>query len=152
MHDEPDDSELEYKLGRAIARFDPVPAEALENAVEGLAWRTIDADLAELIDDSIADYTDAPLVRGIQEPVTFTFQGGGLTIEIEVTRTGRSCRLVGQLVPPQAAVVEIRHRDGRVAVDADDLGRFITESLPPGPLSLRCRTPGTPVVTDWVVI
>jgi hypothetical protein len=146
------DAELEDELRQAAARFDPVPREVLERAVAAFTWRTIDDDLAELVFDSLIDRDGAALVRGRHEPRLLTFQGGAMSIEVEITRTRVSCRLIGQLIPPRPATVEIRHRDGTNTIDADDLGRFTTEVLAVGPISLRCRTDEACVVTDWVSI
>jgi hypothetical protein len=146
----PDDA-LEHELRAAAARFDPVPAELLRRAVDGFSWRTIDAEYAELTFDSLVD-TDTLLVRGAEESRLLTFRAGGLAIEVEVTATGASRSLVGQLLPPRPAILEIRNEAGTVTVEADDLGRFSGRSLPAGPTSLHCR-PGhghPAVVTGWI--
>jgi hypothetical protein len=79
-----------------------------------------------------------------------------MTIDLEVTSTSTSCGLVGQLVPPQQASVEIRTGTDVITVEADELGRFSAGPVPKGPLSLRCAAaragPGTAVVTEWVPI
>jgi len=153
---EPDSTELEEELRRVVAQVDSVPAVLLEGAVGAFAWRTIDADLAELVFDSLVDHDQAALVRGTQHGRMLFFRSSSLTIEVEVTGTRASRRLVGQLVPPQRGSVDIRHRDSVVTVEADELGRFSVDSLQAGPISLRCR-PGSatgqhPVVTDWVAM
>lgn len=159
-----DEIEFEKELRAAAARFDPVPAELLQYAIEGFRWRTIDAELAKLTFDSLADTATDPgagvggvLVRGTTEPRLLTFRAGELTIELEINRTGASRGIVGQLLPPMPATVEIRQGAGAVSRQVDDLGRFSAPSLPAGPTSLRCRpdreTPEfPPVVTDWVSI
>jgi hypothetical protein len=74
--------------------------------------------------------------------------------QVEVTSTGSSRELVGQLIPAQRAGLEIRHGTRADRIAADDLGRFRAESVPAGPVSLYCRLgpggPGAAVVTDWV--
>jgi hypothetical protein len=128
----------------------------LEAAVGAFAWRTIDADLAELIFDSLVDHDEAALVRGTGHGRMLSFRASTLTIDVEVTRTGNSRMLVGQLVPPQSATVDIRQADSVVTIEADELGRFRAGSLQVGPISLRCRlgaeTVRPSVVTDWVAI
>jgi hypothetical protein len=155
VHDEPDDTELEEELRRVAALLDPVPSVLLQAAVEAFAWRTIDDDLAELVFDSLVDH-EAALVRGFQDRRLLSFHTSDVCIEIEVTSTGASRALNGQLVPPQPASVDIRHRNGLVTLESDALGRFSASSLRAGPISLRCRpapeATGRAVVTDWVSI
>lgn len=155
MPDEPDHTQLEEELRRVVEQIDSVPPVLLEAAVGAFAWRTIDADLAELVFDSLIDHDEAALVRGTGQGRMLSFRASSLTIDVEVTRTGDSRMLVGQLVPPQQASVDIRHGDNVVTTEADELGRFSAGPLPAGPISLRCRTgaePPHPVVTEWVAI
>ncbi len=155
VHDEPDDTELEEELRRVAALLDPVPTVLLQAAVEAFTWRTVDEDLAELVLDSLVDH-EAALVRGSQDRRLLCFHTSDVCIEIAVTSTGTSRALVGQLIPPQPASVEIRHRTGLVTLESDTLGRFSASSLRAGPISLRCRpgpqAAGRAVVTDWVSI
>ncbi len=157
MLDEPDDTGLEEELRRVVAQVDSVPAVLLEEAEGALAWRTIDADLAELAFDSLVDQDEAALVRGIQQGRMLSFRASSLTIEVEVTGTRASRRLVGQLVPARRGSVDIRQGESVVTVEADELGRFSADSLQAGPISLRCRLLDSaeaqrPVVTDWITI
>jgi hypothetical protein len=155
MRDDPDD-ELEEELRRLAARLEPVPPELLQAAAGAFAWRDIDAELAELVFDSLADSDAATLVRGSPGRRLVSFTGGGLTIDVEVTSTGPARTVMGQIVPPQRGVVDIRRRQEVVTVESDELGRFRSGPLPPGPLSLRLRpapgAPGPEVVTDWVAV
>lgn len=156
MPDETDHAELEEELRRVVAQIDSVPPALLEAAVGAFAWRTIDADLAELVFDSLVDQDEATLVRGIGHGRMLSFRASTLTIDIEVTSTGDSRMLVGQLVPPQPASVDIRQGDRVITIDADELGRFSAGPLQAGPTSLRCRVGGDirqpSVATDWVAI
>ena len=81
-----------------------------------------------------------------------SFRTSGLVIELEITGSGESRRLAGS-IPGQSGVVEIR---GVVTVEADALGRFSVEEVPPGQVSLRCRL-GTQaahaqIATGWVAL
>ena len=152
MPDEADD-ELTGELRRLAARLDPVPPELLDAAAGAFTWRDIDAELAELVFDSLLDTDEASLVRGAPERRLVSFTGGGLTIDVEVTSVGPERTVMGQIVPPQRGVVDIRRRQGTVSIEADELGRFRSGPLPPGPLSLRLRpVGGAPVVTDWLAL
>jgi len=152
MH-QPDD-ELEQELRRLAARAEPVPAELVQAAEDAFAWRDIDAEIAELVYDSLLDAEEASLVRGPAEQRMISFTAGGMTIDVEVTGAGPGRSVMGQITPPQRATVEIRHRQDTVTVEADELGRFRSGTLPPGPASLRLRpppgAPGPPIVTDWI--
>ncbi len=153
-----------HDLGAVIAELDPVPPEVLRDARAAYDLRAIDAELAALANDSVLDRQPAG-VRGAESPRSLRFEAPGLTVEVEVTALGPRRRLIGQLVPPSRARVTVRHSGGAVEVDADELGRFRADELPPGPVSLRCDllaedgegatgaiAPTGPVVTDWIAI
>jgi hypothetical protein len=157
------DHELDDELRRIAARLDPVPAALLHAAQAAFTWRGVDAELAELAFDSLADRESLALVRGGDEPRLLTFHAADLTIELEIRppvrehppAAGVEHRLVGQLLPPGPARVEVRHPDGVLTVEADELGRFAAERVSTGPISLRCQQAGAargPVVTEWVPI
>ncbi|MEU0673582.1 hypothetical protein ABZ330_11900 [Streptomyces sp. NPDC006172] len=138
-------SGLEAELREAVAVLDPVPAELRRIAVEAFALRDLDARIAELTFDSLED---AVPVRGaVDEPRMLTFDTGGLTVDVEVTAHG----LMGQLLPPQPAEIEILDgpRSG-AALTADGMGRFTADTPPTGPFALRLRTGGEVVVTEWL--
>ena len=156
---EGEDAALLQELRAAAERMDPAPARLEQAAKDSFTWRTIDAELAELAElafDSGADQAQAAMVRGQSEPRLLSFEASGLTIEVEVTETGpRRRRLVGQLVPPAPALVQVRHPGGTLDVDADDVGRFAAAGLEAGPVQLRCRPlagAAPPVATEWVSI
>lgn len=140
-----DHAGLEAELREAATILDPVPAELRRLAVEAYALHDIDAKIAELTFDSLVD---AIPVRGaVDVPRMLTFHTGGLTVDIEVTSRG----IMGQLLPPQSASVEVLDgpRAG-AALTADDMGRFTSEARPTGPFALRLRAGGEVVVTEWM--
>ena len=152
MH-EPDD-ELEQELRRLAADAEPVPADLIRAALDAFAWRDIDAQIAELVYDSLLDAEETMLVRGPADPRMVSFAAGGMTIDVEVTSAGPGRTIMGQIAPPQRATVDIRYPGDTVTVEADELGRFQSGTLPPGPASLRLRPPpgdaGPAIVTDWI--
>jgi hypothetical protein len=155
MTDAPDNNELEQELRRVAARLDPVPPEVVQAAVDAYSWRDIDAELAELVFDSLLDADQATLVRGPPGARLVSFKTPGLTVDVEVTSTGSGRDVMGQITPPQRVTVEIRHGAEIVTTDADELGRFRSASLQSGPMSLRLHPAGSPraaVVTDWLAI
>jgi hypothetical protein len=154
MHN-PDD-ELEEELRRLAASRDPVPAQLHQAAVDAFLWRDIDAEIAELVYDSLLDTDAASLVRGPADQRLVSFAAGGMTIDLEVTSAGPGRTVMGQITPPRRATVDIRHPQDTVTVEADDLGRFRSGPLPRGPASLRLRPPpdaaGPAVITDWIAL
>lgn len=155
----PDDDALMAELRHVVSQLDPIPEPVQIAARAAIEWRTLERELAALVHDSAVD-TAALAVRGVDAgPRALTFEAPGLTIEVEaevVAESGSLC-LVGQLVPPQAADVAVRHGDELIAVRADERGRFAARGVAPGPVSLRCRLDAAPgagrlVETAWLTV
>lgn len=138
-------------LASVIATADPIPLDLLQSLRASLGRRAVNADVAELIYDSVLDGPgDA---RSLRSGRQLSFQGPTLSVELEVVPERR--RVVGQLIPAVHGEVEVRHGCGADLVTVDNLGRFAVEDLPKGPVSFRCRgeSDGDPVtVTDWIVL
>jgi hypothetical protein len=94
---------------------------------------------------------DASAVSCPPERRDLSFRTSGLSIRLEISGTADSRRLTGQLIPRQSAVVDIRHSAGVITVEADALGQFSAESIPPGAVSMRCRL-GSPISTGWIAL
>jgi hypothetical protein len=112
-----------------------------------------DAGSAELDPQALSsEVPPGSAVRGGPEWRQLSFRASGLTIELEITGSGDYRRLIGQLIPRQSAVVDVRHGHGVITVEADPLGRFSAEEVPFGQVSLRCRlgSDQAPVVTGWI--
>jgi hypothetical protein len=146
---EADDELLLAELREVVGRVDPLSPDMVAAARASFVWRTIDAELAQLSQDTVLDADRMALVRGTGAPELRTFEAPGLTVEVETVAVADGVRLLGQLVPAGPGEVEIRHPDGTIRVEADDMGRFAAEGMPPGPVSLRCRAAGAVVDTDW---
>lgn len=143
------DDELVEAIKAGLELTDPVPESALEAAKAAFTWRTIDAELAELVYDS----AEAGLVgvRG-ESARQVTFRSPGVEIEVMVMDE-RVRRVVGQLVPPQQATVEVHTSEGVREQGTDSLGRFSFEGIAPGPVKLSVQTAGGgTVVTEWTII
>jgi hypothetical protein len=111
-----------------------------------------DAGSAELDPQALSsEVPPGSAMRGGPEWRQLSFRASGLTIELEITG-GDFRRLIGQLIPRQSAVVDIRHGRGVITVEADTLGRFSAEEVPFGQISLRCRlgSDQAPIVTGWI--
>jgi hypothetical protein len=147
------------QLQGLLARVDPMPAQLLDQVRRSFCWRTIDAELAELSFDSLIDRESDLAVRSgadaALEPRMLGFgavvHGEELSIEVEVSRSGDGCVLVGQVFPAGARAVEVQAgAGGSTEVSIDDLGRFVIEPLPCGPVRLRVDHDGCVVQTTWV--
>jgi hypothetical protein len=152
-HDEKDDAFLaELRLAGLV--FDSPPERVVFAAKESLAWRTIDAELAQLTYDSALDDERLSRLRGVAATRLLTFSTPGLTLDVEVESTDGERRLVGELAPAQPAVVSIRHAYGTTEVETDEDGRFRTGLVPAGPiaLSLRLAAGGSAVQTEWITL
>jgi hypothetical protein len=121
-----------------------------------LTWRTIDAELAELMRDSAELDAGALALRGAATgPRLLSFESPRLAIEAEVTVTGpRRRRLAGQILPPLPVTVTLEQGGVRLTAEADELGRFAFDRLGAGPARLRAALPdgGMEVATPWTSI
>jgi hypothetical protein len=145
------DDQLTELLGRALSAAEPVPAHALEAAYESMSADTFDAELARLVFDSATDQLVG--VRGAGDTTRqVTFSAPGVEIEITVVSEDER-RLIGQLVPPQQATVELRHGDEVRESGCDNLGRFQFGSVHAGEIQLVITTDdGSKVMTEWFVL
>ena len=157
-HITPQDEALIAELRAAAAAIDPVPEAVIEAAEVAWTWRTIDAELAELTYDSWTDDRELAGVRGAATlaPTSrlLSFEASDIALELEIVIEGDKRRLVGQIVPAQPGVVEVQHRRGAEAVEADVVGRFAVASIAPGLFRLTVRPSGNPteVATAWIQV
>jgi hypothetical protein len=147
------DEQLLAAVGEAVAEHDPVPPTVVTAARASLTWRTIDAELAELTEDSALH--DLAGVRSTATPRLLTFETPSLEVVVEITETGERRRLAGQLAEPALATIKIRHQSGSTTeVQTDSLGRFAVDDIEPGLVSLVCRFAdgSRTVVTAWLAV
>lgn len=145
---------LEARLRAVVSHLDPVPQLVDDGARAAFGWRTIDADLAELMRDSADELAEAG-VRGPGGARQLSFESSALGIELEVVETGpRVRRVEGQLLPPTAATVALERPDGEpaVSVQADELGRFVLEGLRAGVVRLHVLLRDAQVAVPWTAI
>jgi hypothetical protein len=87
-----------------------------------------------------------------------SFEADGVALELEISTerpagAGVHRHLLGLLVPPGPARIEVRQASGSVSVEADDEGRFAVTDLESGPFRLTCRRPDeAPVSTPWLTL
>ena len=151
MTSAPDDEVLLAALRQAIRSRRAVPPEFVDAAKNAFAWHDIDAELAQLTYDSSRASAAAAATRAEAASIrALTFTSPRLTIELEVTEDS----LLGQVVPAQAAMIEVQTREGaEIAVPSDEIGCFSVHPIPPGSFRLRCRTAdSTDVLTGWITL
>ena len=150
IDDHESDDELASRLGRVLARVDPVPSDVLAAARASKTWRTIDTELAALMYDSVVDSGELVGVRGGGARM-LTFTSAEVTVELEVLDGGRS--LMGQVGGATGARLELCHADGSTPIEIDHIGHFSCRNVPPGPMSVRVtESHGAVTQTEWVVI
>ncbi len=143
-----DDTVLLQRVEDAVLSAREVPAEFIAAGKAVWVPPDLDAELAALIYDSrrepVGVRTDTAALRAL------TFASATQTVELEIVEG----RLLGQLVPPGQARIEIQLRDGDTAATvSDELGYFVIPFVPSGAFRLRYRSPAaTEVVTSWVTI
>jgi hypothetical protein len=145
--DEAQLAEVEGLLREAAEVCDPVPSGLREAALAAFALHDLDARLAELTFDSLLDA--APVRSGGDAPRMLTFAAGDLTVDVEVGEDG----LLGQLLPPQEAAVEVLTRpvpEATARCAADGTGGFSCAVDVTGPFALRVRAGDEVVVTEWL--
>ena len=81
------DVDLIHRIRDTFADIDPVPEEVLAGARAALSWglsaATLDAELAELVEDTSMSATAG--VRGTHAPRLVTFESESVTVEVEVS-------------------------------------------------------------------
>ncbi|HEY7072305.1 MAG TPA: hypothetical protein VH479_19410 [Acidimicrobiales bacterium] len=139
-----DDDSLLAVLARVIDEADPVPADARATALAA-DMSGLDAELAELVFDSLLDERGTTLRDDAGDVRSLTFTTGDRTIEVDLADGG----LVGRLSPAEDAPVELEQGTTRVPLPVDDLGRF-RAVVRPGPLRLRVGGAGGAIATPWI--
>jgi hypothetical protein len=145
---DPDEQILDT-LRRSVNQPGAVPPEVIAAATGAFAWRTIDAELAALVDESWATNETLVGVRSAA-PVerTVVFKSTETMLEIDITAGG----LIGQIDPARPGTVFLEYPDGTTAhTEVDELGWFTVHPRPAGMLRIRCLPDGaSPFVTEWM--
>ncbi len=143
MISDEDAARLVERLRAAARAAGPTPDAVVERARAAWALRGVDAELAELVSDSLER---AGAVRGPDERVRLlSFEAGGVLIDLQLERSG-SVLAVRGVVSGAAGPVEVETPDGRHPATPDDGGWFVVEGVRAGPVRVRAGR----VVTPWV--
>ena len=146
-----DDEELLAALRQALTARRAVPPEFVEAGKNAFAWHNIDAELAQLTYDSTYAPQVAAHTRSESASIrALTFTSARIAIELEVTENS----LLGQVVPAQAATIDIEaHDSADTQIASDEIGCFAIHPIPQGPFRLHCRAAGgVDVLTGWITL
>lgn len=142
------DDQLLADLGRVLDLVEPVSSTDVAVAHAALGWRMLDAELATLIHDSNVDGVELVL-RSNDERRVLAFANDRIRIDVEYA----GGQLVGQVDPPQPAIIELHRSESADPVSAtvDEFGAFVLSGVSPGPAALVCRAPDSSwsVRTSW---
>jgi hypothetical protein len=133
-------------LGRIALQADPPPPLCYDLGYAALSTRTIDHELAALVDDSALHHDTLAGVRGASAVRMLFYQGADVGVELHVTRRDELSSALGQVIGYQFSMVRVELPDAERLVAVDDLGRFDLE-LPRGRFRLHLEDPDRPTVT-----
>ncbi|WP_170981677.1 hypothetical protein [Nocardioides dongxiaopingii] len=144
------DDALLAELGRAVAEEAAVTDRRREAARAAFTWRTVDAELADLLHDSALE-AGAVRSAGVLDAVrTLSYGNGDVVLELEVdgdTVLGQVVGAGGDVVV--ATVVLLRRADGaETAAGVDPSGFFRFDDVAAGPARFVAGT----LTTPWVVL
>jgi hypothetical protein len=142
-----DDDRLVAELGDAVRAGREVPERFVDVGRGAFAWHGVDLELAALAFDSAGTGLPAGVRSGDVAIRAMSFEGGGMTIEVELSPQS----LAGQVVPPRPGTVELWENDAASRSTAlDEDGWFDFGPRPTGPFRLCVRAGGETVVTARV--
>lgn len=149
---ERDDENLMAELAAAVAEEAAVSERRRTAAKAAFTWRTVDAELAELLHDSALD-AGAAVRSASGAPRTLTFVRGAVTLEIEVDGD----TLLGEVVDedpasgPASVALQRPDADDR-SVETDASGFFRFDGVEPGPVRFVVSRAGWSLTTPWATI
>jgi hypothetical protein len=142
-----DDEGLMEELSAAIGQEQAVPDHRRQAAYGAFAWRTVDHDLLTLMHDSALQATAA--VRGSEDTRTLSFEGGGMSLELEVDGS----TLTGQvLLPGSMGEVTMERADGVSRTARADASGFFTLPEAEGTVRFAVDIDGAVRHTEWIVL
>lgn len=141
-------------VAKVIDTADPVPPEAVATAKAVAGLQYVDAELANLVADSLLDDGGALLrhdltMERLAESTDrmISFATPQIDVDIELHRDGRT--VVGAITPPISVDVDLETTSGNASTRSDELGRFHLESGS-GTCRLRIHAHDGTVITPWI--
>ena len=147
-----DDAVLDWLRDVAL-EADPVPSFVVEAAQAAYTLRRLDAELAELVRDSL-DEDNLVTVRGpgLTEVRLLSFEAGPLTVELQVSERAGGRHLVGHVSGIDLTAAELETVDGMQSVETDD-SVLVVDAVPAGRVRLHLSAvDGQTYVTSWVLV
>ncbi|GGJ76008.1 hypothetical protein GCM10010123_02480 [Pilimelia anulata] len=142
-----DDAALLGDLRRMWTDADPAPADLAERVLFTLALEDVEAELAQLRQQSALAGTRA---AATETAASITFHASQVTVLLGVRDAGAAAdgtplrRLDGWLAPAAPLAVEVRAGSAVLHTTADADGRFAFDAVPAGLVQLRLA-PGGPL-------
>jgi hypothetical protein len=145
------DTVLLQQLGAVARLADPVPGYVRELGRAAFDLHQLDAELAELVEDSDVALSG---VRSASSDVRLlTFNAGELVVEAQVSGTGEAHTVLGQVLlvtSPEGAIRLETSGLARADVPLDDLGAFRFDGVASGTVRLIVElADGQTVATRW---
>jgi hypothetical protein len=140
-----DDERLLAALGEVLAADEPLAADTAALVErEAFAFRSVDAELAELLYDTAVEEV-AGVRGGGPRSLSFAIAGHELDVELQPDDT-----IVGRVSPPDVDV-SVESPSGTLDVQLDRLGRFIA-AVPGTRLRflLSAAASARRIVTPWI--
>jgi hypothetical protein len=122
----------------------PLPTSLRDNCVDLLTWRTIDTELADLLESSA--------LAGVRSDgdATLRFSTPTNDVTIEVSMGERHGLVVGQVSPAEDGTVTLETWSARHAAKLDRRGTFTLATKVAGAFRFRVELPGRlPIITSW---
>ncbi len=141
------DDDLLADLARVLGRVDPPPDHVREAAAAAIELRSLDADLAALLDDA-----EAPVGAGVRsgadvaEPLVC--EVGDVIVEVEA----EADELHLQVVPAEVLTIAVRSGRSVAEVTTDDVGRVSVPVPDERPVRFELTVGDRRVVTDWFLV
>ncbi|WP_183095589.1 hypothetical protein [Nocardioides stalactiti] len=146
------DDELLAELAAAVAEETAVSDRRRAAAQAAFTWRTVDAELAELLHDSALD-AGAAVRSGGDGPRTLSFRRAAVTLEVEIDGDVVLGEVIDESGVGDPATVTLQ-RPGvdDVVVEADASGFFRIEGVGAGSVRFVVARSGWILTTPWATI
>lgn len=146
MNDDPAlDDDLLGRIADAYDDLPVVPYPLTATAREAFAWRSADAQLAELLSDSAE--ADLVGVRGAStDRRAFRYGAGDVVIRVHLSEE----TLVVMVEPPLSVECRVATEDGTTEHRTDESGELAVDA-PDLPLRIEVDLPGGTTVTPWII-
>lgn len=147
------DDELMAELAAAVAEEAAVSDSRRATARAAFTWRTVDAELAELLHDSALD-VGAAVRSGGDGPRTLSFRRAAVTVEVEIDGDAVLGEVIDDHTDDSApAAVTLQRPDAEDrTVEADASGFFRFDAVGPGPVRFVVARAGWALTTPWATI